>query len=156
LLEVNVPSFDAAGVMLFPPIFMEDPQGQVVVRAVSQATSNPVAPFHVASEAFVPSARPQVVNGRLSSVCLLAFDGGERYDPGASFEIRSQLLDAANQPVSAALELTRSVAGTDGYRRFVMSFTPEALVPGEYTLRVGLVDPTSGRLSEAYQSLRVR
>jgi VWFA-related protein len=155
-LEVNVPSFDAAGVMLFPPIFMEDPQGLVVVRAVSQATSNPVAPFQVASEAFAPSARPQVVNGRVSSVCLLAFDGGERYDPGASFEIRSQLLDASNQPVSAGLELTRSVAGPDGYRRFVMSFKPEALAPGEYTLRVGLLDPASGRLSEAYQNLRVK
>ncbi len=156
-LEVNVPAFDPEGVMLFPPLFMEEAEGLIVVRAVSRLSESAVSPFRVGSDAFIPSARPRVTNGKASSVCLLAFEGENQYDPGASFEIRSRVTDASGQAVSAGrFELTRSLGDDDGFRRFIMSFTPEGLTPGDYTLRVGLVDPASGRVSEAYQAVRVQ
>lgn len=46
------------------------------------------------------------------------------------------------------------MAEGDGFRRFVLSFTPEDVAEGDYTLRVRLRDPASGRISEAYQAVR--
>lgn len=155
-LDVNVPAFDSGQVQLFPPLFMDDPQHWLVVEALSRATVGPVAsPFQVASRAFAPRARPRLANGRPASVCLLAFDGGIAYDPGASFEIKTALLDAAGDAVPAGrMELSKSVAEGDGFRRFVLSFTPRDVASGDYTLRVRLRDPASGRISEAYQAVR--
>lgn len=155
-LDVSVPAFDSGGVLLFPPLFMDDPQRWLVVLAQSRATAGPVAsPFRVASEAFAPRARPRLSNGKPASVCLLAFDGGIAYDPGASFEIKAALLDAAGDSVPVGrIQLARSVAEGDGFRRFVLSFTPEDVAAGDYSLRVRLRDPASGRISEAFQLVR--
>ncbi len=155
-LEVELPSFEASGVMLFPPLFMDDPQGWVVLRPASRSTPNHASPFRVADSEFVPRARPRAANGRATSVCLLAFDGGARYDPGASFEIRPQLLDADGAAVSVGgFRLERSIAEAVGFRRFVLSFTPSDVASGDYTLRVRLRDPASGRISESFQAVRV-
>jgi VWFA-related protein len=155
-LEVTLPPFDRGHVLLFPPLFMDDPQRWIVLQAPSRSTQAAESPFQVAADAFTPRTRPRLVNGEAQSVCLLAFDGGARYDPGASFEIKPQLVDSSGTPVPVGrFQLARSVAGTDGFRRFVLSFTPTGVPPGDYTLRVSFRDPASGRLSESYQTVRV-
>jgi hypothetical protein len=53
------------------------------------------------------------------------------------------------------IEMVNAVAGADGFRRFVLHLTPSDLAAGEYTLRVRLRDPASGRISEAIQAVRV-
>ena len=53
------------------------------------------------------------------------------------------------------IEVARSVSDADGFRRFVLNITPADVAAGDYTLRVRLRDPASGRISEAYQALRV-
>jgi len=156
-LDVSVPSFDSAEVMLFPPLFMDDPEEWVLLRPPSRSTEAFASPFRISDTQFTPRARPLVENGKAARLCLLAFDGGARYDPGASFEIKLQMLAHDGAPVSVGrFHLDRSVAEADGFRRFVLSFTPTDLVPGNYTLRVRLRDPASGRLSEAFQAVRVQ
>jgi hypothetical protein len=155
-LDVNVPALDPAEVMLFPPLFMEAPEDWVILQAASRGTAAVESPFQVETDPFAPRARPRLVNGQAQRVCLLAYDAGRQYDPGAAFEIKPQLLDAAGAPVSSGgFRLSKAVAGQDGFRRFVLDFTPTALPPGDYRLRVRFRDPSSGRISESYQSVRV-
>jgi hypothetical protein len=51
--------------------------------------------------------------------------------------------------------LMQAVAGEDGYRRFVLAFTPTGIGSGDYRLRVRVRDPSSGRVGESFQSVRV-
>jgi len=155
-LEVVVPELDPAEVQLFPPLFMDDPAQWVVIDAPSRGAHPPESPFRVADEAFVPRVRPSFANGRLERVCLLVYDGGRSYDPGASFEIKPQLVNSDGGAVRLGrIEVAKTVSGADGFRRFVLNVTPADLVAGDYTLRVRLRDPSSGRISEAYQAVRV-
>ena len=108
------------------------------------------------SSIILPRDDDMGINGQAQRVCLLAYDAGRQYDPGAAFEIKPQLLDAAGSPVSSGgFHLSKAVAGEDGFRRFVLDFTPTALLPGDYRLRVRFRDPSSGRVSESYQTVRV-
>jgi len=155
-LDITVPAFDPSEVLLFPPLVMDEPAGWIILPAPSRSLPHPVSPFHVAAEPFTPRARPSLANGRTDRVFLLAFDGGRSYDPGASFEIKPQLVDASGAAVRMGrIEVARSVSDADGFRRFVLNITPADVAAGDYTLRVRLRDPASGRISEAYQALRV-
>ncbi len=156
-LDVDVPPFDpTGGVVLYPPLFMDDPGRWLILQAPSRSTPHPESPFRVASDPFAPRTRPRLANGRTESICLLAYDGGVHYDPGASFEIKAQLLDRSGAAVPmGAFRLERSVAESDGFRRFVLGLTPAGVSPGDYTFRVRLRDPASGRVSEAFQRVSV-
>ena len=86
----------------------------------------------------------------------MAFDGGRKYDPGASFEIKPSLVDKQGAPVRVGkVTVARTIAEADGFRRFVLDVTPSDVAPGDYSFRVRLRDPASGRISEAYQAVRV-
>jgi len=155
-LDVSLPPFDSPEVMLFPPMLMDDPGQWVIIEAPSHAPEPPESPFHVGDDAFAPRVHPRLANGRTEQICLLVFDGGRAYDPGASFEIKPQMVKADGSALAVGqVEVARAIAGRDGFRRFVLRVTPQDLEAGEYTLRVRLRDPASGRVSEAFQSVRV-
>jgi len=155
-LEVSVPTFDAQEVFLSPPLFMDAPDRWVILEVQSRASQGLSEQPFKAGETFTPKVEPQLVNGQEQRVCVLAFDAARRYDPGASFEIEPRLLDGAGRSVSVGpVALSQAITGDDGLRRYVLTFTPDGLRPGPYTFRVGLRDPSSGRVSEAYQSVRV-
>ncbi|MET0554510.1 MAG: VWA domain-containing protein [Vicinamibacteria bacterium] len=155
-MEVAVPEAAPGEVALLPPRFMDDPQRFVVLQAPSSATRGTGSPFRVGAVAFVPRPRPVVANGREQSVCLLAQDGGRAYDAGGSFEILPALVDAAGATVPLGdFRLSQAAADDDGFRRFVLSFTPGGVAAGDYSLRVRIRDPQSGRVGESFQALRV-
>jgi len=155
-LDVNVPRFEAGEVMLFPPLFMAEPTDRLILEATSRRAQGHVSPFRVEADLFTPRARPTIANGQRERLCLLAFDGGRHYDPGASFEIKPALVDASGEPVTGArFQLAKSVAGDDGFRRFVLSFVTDGVAAGDYRVRVRLREPISGRISEAYQAVKV-
>jgi hypothetical protein len=101
-----------------------------------------------------PGGTPRaVLAGRLEWAAVLR---GARYDPGSSFEIAPQLVDGQGEPIEIGpVSLKSSVSAADGFRRLVLSFTPETVAPGEYSFRVRFRDPASARVSESFQSLRV-
>lgn len=155
MLEVTIPKPEPGEVVLYPPLLMDSPLDWVILEAASRSTPEPSQPFRVGDDAFAPRPRPRLVNGEIARLCLLAFDGGRQYDAGMSFQIQPQFLDAGGEPVSfGRFALARTAAGADGFRRFVLSITPQDAPPGDYTLRVRLRDPASGRFSEAYQLVR--
>jgi hypothetical protein len=153
-LAVTVPALDrGSGVALFPPLFMGDPKEWLVLHARSARTIADRSPFVVDQEPFVPRARPRLHNGEAQRVCLLAFDGGARFDPGTSFEIKPALVDREGGVVSVGKFQVLRTTAESGFRRFVLGFTPSTVPPGDYSFRVRLRDPASGRVSEAYQSV---
>jgi len=84
----------------------------------------------------------------------MAFSGS--LDPKATFEIRSQLLDARGDAVRLGpVALVKAVMERDGFRRYVLSLTPDHLTPGDYTFRIRLKDPASGVELDADQAVRV-
>jgi hypothetical protein len=155
-LDVTIPPFDAKGVLLYPPLFMDDPERWLILEALSRGTPASASPFRVDDDPFAPLTRPKLARGRTERICLLAFDGGARYDPGASFEIKAQLLngDGIAVPLGRFL-LARALAEPDGFRRFLVNYTPSDVAPGDYTLRVRLRDPGTGHVSESFQAVRV-
>lgn len=153
-VPVSLPSFEPGQVVLLPPLFMDDPTAWLSLKVPSRKNAEPEMPFRVEGELFVPRGRPRLVNGTPSRVCVMAFSGS--LDPKATFEIRSQLLDAAGKTVRlGAVALAKAVMETDGFRRYVLNVTPEHVAPGEYTFRVLLKDPASGTVLEADQAVRV-
>ena len=156
VLDVTMPDFDPSEVLLFPPLFMDEPKEWLILEVPSRSAPRPMMPFLVAAEPFTARARPSLANGRTDRVCLMAWDAGRAYDPGASFEIKPQLVGADGATVSLGrVVVTQAEAGSDGFRRFVLNVTPAELAAGDYTLRVRLRDPSSGRLTEAFQAVRV-
>lgn len=155
-MEVSIPETVPHEVVLLPPMFMDDPERWLILQAPSRATKGLSSPFQVARNAFAPRPRPILTNGREERVCLLALDGNRQYDAGASFEIVPSLLDTGGvvMPFND-FRLTQAVAGEDGYRRFVLNFTPTGVSAGDYSLRVRVRDPASGRVGESFQSVRV-
>jgi VWFA-related protein len=155
-MEVSIPETVPNEVVLLPPMFMDDPERWLILQAPSRATKGPASPFQVARSAFAPRPRPVISNGREERVCLLALDGNRQYDAGASFEIVPALLDNVGGVVPFGdFRLTQAVADDDGYRRFVLAFTPAGIGAGDYSLRVRVRDPSSGRVGESFQSVRV-
>jgi hypothetical protein len=155
-MEVSIPETTPNEVVLLPPMFMDDPERWLILQAPSRATKATSSPFQVARSAFAPRPRPILANGREERICLLALDGNRQYDAGASFEILPSLLDTDGGVVPFGdFRLTQAVAGEDGYRRFVLAFTPTGVGAGDYSLRVRVRDPGSGRVGESFQSVRV-
>jgi VWFA-related protein len=155
-MEVSIPDKAPNEVVLLPPMFMDDPERWLILQAPSRSTKASSSPFQVAHNAFAPRPRPVISNGREERVCLLALDGNKQYDAGASFEILPSLLDHAGAVLPFGdFRLTQAVAGEDGYRRFVLAFTPSGVGAGDYSLRVRVRDPSSGRVGESFQSVRV-
>jgi VWFA-related protein len=155
-MEVTVPAFDPSEVMLAPPMLVEDPAPWLIVNATSRASAGPASPFAVGDAAFTPRPAGRLRLGQAASVLLIAYDAGRQYDPGASFEIKPALLDAAGIQVPAGkFILVKAAAGADGFRRFLLQITPDGIAPGPYTLRVRLRDPASGRMSEAFRAVQV-
>jgi len=155
-LSVTVPEFKPGEVQLSPPIFMDESEGWLVLKAESRSTPEAQSPFTVSTDPFVPKVRPRLTNGHTERFLVLAYDGGVQYDPAAPLEIRPLLVDGSGHRVAGAhFALDRAFAEPDGFRRYVLSLTPSDLPPGEYTLKVRFRDAASGRLSEAFQTVEV-
>ncbi len=154
-LDVEVPAFGEK-LVLYPALFMADPQQWVILPAKSRATRNPGYPFHVAEENFTPSLGARLRNGRSDRVCILFYTGSREYGADANFEIGAQLFDLEGNAVRLGrLQLLRQAAESDGFRRIVLNVTPESVPQGDYTLRVRVKDPASGQSNVTERPIHV-
>jgi VWFA-related protein len=154
-LDVEVPAF-GDDMVLYPALFMADPEQWVILPAKSRATRSPGYPFHVADENFTPSLGARLRNGRTDRVCILFYTGDRAYDGSANFEIGAQLFDPSGNAVRIGrVQLLGQAAETDGFRRVVLNVTPDSVPQGDYMLRIRVKDPASGRSNEAEQPIRV-
>ena len=156
-LDVTVPPFDGRRAFALPPLVVDEAERWLSLemgpgKAVPESA---VQPFRTPAGPFVPRASFEVASGGTERLVLVVWDPAEPGDPAADVEIRSSLTAADGRAVPAGrLRVERVHRGEGGRRTFVLSYAPEALEPGDYTLRVRLGE--GGTLAEAYALLRFR
>lgn len=140
-LRLTVPDYTAP--VLLPPFFFEPGGRWVMVRETDgkPAQKTVIYPFTVNGEPYVPAAEPELQPSAPARLCLVAYNLGS----GAP-SIETQVLDGTGRIVAggALSEVERTVTGIPGYDQLLASFDAKGLAPGTYTLRVGLVDGSSG------------
>ncbi len=149
-VDLEVPAPDVSLAALVPPLFMEEPGRWLVVPTASRSVSVPEMPFRVAADLFVPRPEPTLVLGHDATVCLLASDGDRPLPESATFELEAQLVDAAGRARAVRdVRLKRIAPDKDGFRRVVLSLTPEDVAPGDYDLKLRYEGPNPGEVREA-------
>jgi hypothetical protein len=145
--RLEVPRLAAGEPALVGPFVAEAPGRWLLVREQRGATGTRVVyPFTVKEEAFVPAALPVLGAGRRERLVLVAYGLGN-----GDLELSGEILDADGAKVpGAVLGLEeRTDTGVEGYDKLLVSFRPDGIEPGEYTLRVTVhetgspVSPTS-------------
>jgi VWFA-related protein len=143
-LQLEVPDFEAPGVVLSPPLVMDDPRARLVLPAASRARPELEIPFRVGDEPFTAEPLPALRNGEPREVCVMAWNGDDKRGGAAEYEIRAELVDgsggARELPLAAP---PRVVPDADGTSRYVLTLAPSGVPPGRYLLRIGFADRAS-------------
>jgi VWFA-related protein len=143
-VPLAVPSYGEQQAVMLPPFFLEQPGRWVMVRERQDGNraDSTVYPFTIKGEPYVPAAKPAIERGRDASLCLVAYNLGD-----GSVDLEGEVLDAAGAPVpGGTLRLVeRTPTGIDGYDKLLASFRVADLAAGEYTLKVSLTNPETGR-----------
>jgi VWFA-related protein len=139
-----VPRYEELQTVVLPPFFPEQPGRWVMVRERQEDSQggSTVYPFTLKGEPYVPAARPEIERGGEASFCLVAYNLSQ-----GAVTLAGEVLDASGLPVEGGtLRLVeRTSTGIEGYDKLVGNFAVADLAAGEYTLRVALTDPASGR-----------
>jgi hypothetical protein len=151
-LDIKVPPYDERAGFLLPPVVMDDPAHWLGLSMKGTGESD--FPFEVAGKPFLPRASFRVEGGKQEKLVLMAYDPAGPSDPaGSGLEIRSALIDAAGSRVPPGFLRIDRIHRQEGRRTYVLAYTPEALAPGDYTLRIGVGE--SGAQLESYSLLRL-
>jgi VWFA-related protein len=155
-IEVSVPPYNPRAGFLLPPVVMDDVGLWLTVEMKRDtAGPGPSFPFQVGGKPFLPRASLEVRGGTPEKLVLIAYEPAQPRDPAAGAEIHSSLVDQRGRTVPAGLmKIERVHRDEDGRRAFLLGYTPEALPPGDYTLRIALGE--GGERLESYSLLRVR
>jgi len=154
-LDVTVPPYDARVGSLLPPVVMDEVSRWLGVKLGTGAQVRPTWPFQVAGQAYLPRASFQVTSGTPERLVLVAYEPDRPSDPAAGLEIQSSLTDAGGGQVPAGpLRIIRVHREPGGRRTYVLSYTPEVRLPGNYTFRIGIGE--AGTRLESYTLLKVR
>jgi hypothetical protein len=148
----------AAGAELvtLPPLFLEEGRQWIMVKGKSRSEAEAAAeyPFAIGGKAFVPTALAGIKNGGTSQVCVIAYNF-----PGESNGIQygGRILGVdGRQHGKADLKLVKaSDRERQGARKLLFEFHPTGLDPGRYALVMKLMDPGSGKSSEAMSTFDV-
>jgi VWFA-related protein len=155
-LDVSVPPYDGRAAFALPPLVVDEPDRWLNLElGPGQAAEGAGQPFRTPGGLFVPRASFEVQPGAPARLALIVWDPTAPGDPAADVEIRSSLTAADGHSVPAGrLRIERVYRDGGGRRTFILSYAPEAVAAGDYTLRIGLGE--GGSLAEAYTLLRFR
>ncbi len=135
--EIAVPAFAKGEPALLPAFFPEAPGRWVMVRETPKAGQTPMPyPFMLKENPYIPSSKPVLAPGQETQIVLQGYNL-------AAGEVKAQakVLSADGKEVGDGVF---KLGGRDGagasLTRLVASFSPPALPPGDYQLRVTLVD----------------
>jgi len=137
VIPLEVPTFAGAGPVLLPPFFPQAKGEWLVAREAPRAGRRELPmPFRMGDQPFLPSALPVLGTGE-ARFALLGYNlAGE-----GDLQVRSQVLTADGRELQAGdLSLVSRATGESGADRLELSFRPPTLKPGEYLLRVTVID----------------
>ena len=147
----------AGGEFALPPLLLEEAERwlKLDLRPGKAASPGAETPFHLGAKAFVPRTSFEVRPGLRERLVLIVWDPRQKGDPAADIEIRSSLTASDGLAVQAGrLSVERVLDDGAGRRTFVFNYLPEAVPPGNYTLRIGLGE--SGSFAQSFALLRFR
>jgi VWFA-related protein len=154
-LDVTVPPYDPRTAFALPPLVLDEPDRWLSMDIGRSSAGQAGQPFRLEAEPFVPRTSFEVRPGAAERLALIVWDARAPGDPAADVEIRSSLTSQDGRAVPPGRLKVEAVERDPGGRRtFLFRYTPDALQPGDYTLRIGLGE--GGRLAEAYTLLRFR
>jgi len=136
---ISVPAFDRSPAVLLPPFFAENPGRWLMVRETAKSGEREVPyPFMLGDRAYVPALRPALTAAQDVAVALIGYNL-----PAGALEARATVLSADGRDLGRG-ELTldgRRPPDGEGAERLTATFrAPRGLEPGEYRLKVALVD----------------
>jgi VWFA-related protein len=134
-----VPAFDRSSPLLLPPFFAENPGRWLMVRETAKGGERELPyPFMVGDRAYVPALRPALAAAQEVAVALVGYNL-----PAGALEARATVLSADGRDLGRG-DLTlggRQPPDAAGAERLTATFrAPRGLEPGEYRLRIALVD----------------
>lgn len=137
--RLSVPAFDRSPPVLLPPFFAENPGRWLMVRETAKGGEREVPyPFMVGDRAYVPALRPALAAAQEVAVALVGYNL-----PAGALEARATVLSADGRDLGRG-DLTldgRKPPDEGGAERLTATFrAPRGLEPGEYRLRIALVD----------------
>jgi VWFA-related protein len=137
--RLSVPAFDRSPPVLLPPFFAENPGRWLMVRETAKGGEGEVPyPFMVGDRAYVPALRPSLAAEQEVAVALVGYNL-----PAGALEARATVLSADGRDLGRG-DLTlggRQPPDAAGAERLTATFrAPRGLEPGEYRLRIALVD----------------
>jgi hypothetical protein len=155
-LEVRVPPYDPRRGFLLPPLLMDDADRWISLEMGRGKAAHGLGhPLQVAGESFVPRASSEMRTGASQKMVLIAYEAALPGDPATDVLIRSSLLDHAGRAAPAGrLKIDAVHREPGGRRTYVLGFTPDAIDPGDYTLRIGLGE--GGSHLESYARIHLR
>jgi hypothetical protein len=156
ILDLKVPSFNPRSGVLLPPVVVEDADQWLrldVARGKDRASA--ASPFDVGGRSLVPRTSFEVRGGASERMVLVAYEPVRPGDPATDVQLHSSLTSRDGKIVNPGMmRIEKVYRQDDGRRTFVLGYTPEALAPGDYTLRIALGE--GGERLESYSLLRVR
>jgi hypothetical protein len=140
VVPVRVPAFAEAGPFLLPPFFPEAPGKWLMAREAPRegASQNVDYPFMQDKQPYIPASKPVLAPGQEVPLSLVAYNL-----PQGDVKAQAKVLSLDGKELGAGdLKLLGAEPGSPA--RLKASFKPPALQPGDYRLRVTLVDPSGG------------
>jgi len=135
--EVAVPAFAKGEPALLQAFFSEAPGRWVMVRETPKAGQTPMPyPFMIKDAPYIPSSKPVLAPGQETQIILQGYNLA-----AGDVKAQAKVLSADGKEVGdGVFKLGGRDAGGASLTRLVASFSPPALPPGDYQLRVTLVD----------------
>ncbi|MCP4655150.1 MAG: hypothetical protein GY856_06995, partial [bacterium] len=156
IVPVSVADLSGSDPVLLPPVFVDNLRRSVVVRestaGVSPDRTARPYPFTIGEKPFVPVVGAALAPDREARICLMAYHLNQE----------KMLLDAGvvrrdgSQVEGDRLVIRgQSEATGDGLSQLYLSFDPQGLEPGEYTLEVGVTDSETNTTYSESRSFRI-
>jgi VWFA-related protein len=153
-LEVNLPAHDPQRGYLLPPLVVDDSGKWLTLEMARGGSGRVGGPFQMDGAPFVPRTSFTFKQGEQQRVVLIAYEPDVAGDPAADLQIRSSLTDRQGQPVPAGILRVQKVHHDgNGRRTYLLGYTPEVSMPGDYTLRLGVGE--AGSRLESYSLLKL-
>ncbi len=154
-VRIDVPDYASHQPVLLPPFPVEPPARWFMVRESPPEQSQSqwmIYPFTIHGEPFVPAVAPVVSQDDELELCLIAYNlGVEEFDLNGTVVAA----DGAEVP-GGVFDLTDHIIATQsGVDKLVVRFSPQGLKPGDYTLRLELLDPSWKEPAQQQVSLTV-
>jgi len=150
---VGVPAFTPDERVVSAPLFPAGNHGQIVFPFQPKGRPLITIPFYLGDRMFLPDASVTLSAGQPREACVFVWGGPAQATP---FEVTAELIRSGQPPIPVDLaSAPRAVREADGFDRYLVTLVPPPGVAGEYTLRLRLLDPATGRTSRTDASVLI-